>query len=195
MSSGKMLMRALTKRLFASPLPPGPGIVAVAGSVSRVSVTPPSTKVELALPTTRPGVLLVNVALNWPETLVVPLNGPGGTGTAPSEPTRVMVTLAPLTGPKPLKASPPGAPIARPSFCSTVATKVCGSPTALTSSGAILIRASTNRLVAGPLPPGPGTVAVAGSVSRVIVTPPTVVVTEPLPITKPGVLLVNVALN
>src|SRR5215831_20655826 len=47
--------------------------------------------------------------------------------------------------------------------------------------------ASTNVLTAGPEPPGPAPmVAVAGSVSRVNNTPPTVNVTDALPVTLPA---------
>src|SRR5947207_1761525 len=49
------------------------------------------------------------------------------------------------------------------------------------------MNASTNVFVAGPLPPGPLPMdAVAGSVSRLSVTPPTVIVTDALPVTLPA---------
>ena len=59
----------------------------------------------------------------------------------------------------------------------------------------MMILASTNFLVAGPLPPGPDTVTVAGSVSRVSGVPFTTCVVEALPTTRPPDKDVKVTLN
>src|SRR5438876_1230004 len=68
-----------------------------------------------------------------------------------------LVPLGTLTKPSP-----------SPAFCLAVTVNVWLAPTSLKASGAMAMLASTNVLVAGPLPPGPaGMVVVAGSVSRV----------------------------
>src|SRR5688572_17329612 len=125
---------------------------AVAGSVSRVRLTPLTLKVVDALPVTVPGLADVNVTPNWPEPLVTPLIGPAGSATAPSELVSETTTFAPTTRLKPVTPSPPWLAF-RPSFFSTVTVNVWGARTGLTPSGVILIRASTNRLIAGQLLP------------------------------------------
>src|SRR5438132_13918060 len=69
----------------------------------------------------------------------------------------------------------------------TVMVNVCGWPTSLTSFGAMAMLASTYRFVAGPLPPGPATTAVAGSVSWVTVTPAMVIAWLALMVKTPAV--------
>src|SRR4029077_17742679 len=66
---------------------------------------------------------------------------------------RLNVTRVPSgAGPKPVTASPPGAPAGRPSSWETVAVTTCCWPSGLVaSSGLSSILASTKRLVAGPL--------------------------------------------
>jgi hypothetical protein len=55
----------------------------------------------------------------------------------------------------------------------------------------IAIDASTNVFAAGPVPPGPAVGAVAGSVSRVRLTPPTLNVVDAFTVTDPAPELVN----
>jgi len=56
--------------------------------------------------------------------------------------------------------------------------------------------ASTNVLTTGPLPPGPAVmVVVAGSVSRVSESPPTVSLTVALPVTWPALGLLKVIVH
>src|SRR5262245_23193673 len=63
------------------------------------------------------------------------------------------------------------------------------SPTVLVASGGLIVmNASTNRFVAGPLPPGPALPAVL----RVRVLPLIVIVNDALPVTRPAVDDVNV---
>ncbi len=84
-------------------------------------------------------------------------------------------------------------PLPSPADCFTVTVKVWSWPTSLVADGVIVMLPSTNVLTAGPDPPGPdGIVAVAGFVSRINVTPPTVNVTDALPVTVPFEFDVNV---
>src|SRR5689334_11442094 len=66
-----MVIRASTNVFTAGPEPPGPaGTFAVAGLVSRASVTPLTFSVTDALPVTCPADCDVNVIVHWP--LIVP---------------------------------------------------------------------------------------------------------------------------
>src|SRR5436305_13518189 len=100
-----MLMRASTNVLVAGPLPPGPApTLLVAGSVSRVIVTPPKLHVTDALAVTLPADADVNVTVHWP--LVVPADAHVSLTrviAAPLDATSVTTGLVPLgTATKPL---------------------------------------------------------------------------------------------
>src|SRR5947199_79662 len=87
-------------------------------------------------------------------------------------------------------------PLPSPTFLLTVTVKVCGALTGLVPPGPIVMLASTYGLVAGPEPPGPApTATVAGSVSRVSVTPSAVNVTDAFAFTVPAVGDVNVTVH
>src|SRR5438552_1527084 len=109
---------------------------AVAGSVSRVNVTPPTVSVTDALPTTSPADGEVNVTVHVP--LTVPVERQVLVETelaAPFESVSVTVGLVPSeTFTKPLPS---------PAFCLTVTVNVWFLPTSLVADGAIEIRAST----------------------------------------------------
>src|SRR5438046_1586943 len=183
-------MLASTNVFNAELEPPGPaGMLAVAGSGSRVSETPPTVSVTDALPVTLPALGDVNVTVH------VPLLVPGFVQVlvliwlaAPFESVKVTVGFVPfgaLTNPLPL-----------PFDCFTVTVNVCGWPTSFVAVGEIAMLASTNVFTAGPVPPGPaGMLTVAGSVSRVNVTPPTVRVTDALAVTDPEFGDVNVTVQ
>ena len=116
----------------------------------------------------------------------MPVKAPAGTSTAPLLSVRPTVTLAPAAAVKPVTPSPPWAAV-RPSSCKTVTVNVCGWPTALTASGAMLTLASTKRLTAAPVSPDwPSPVA------RVSETPLTVNVAVALPVTMPALCEVKV---
>src|SRR5262249_29744577 len=83
-------------------------------------------------------------------------------------------------------------PLPLPFDCFTVTVNVWGLPTSLVASGAMVMLPSTNVLIAGPVPFGPWPGTVAGLVSRVSETPPTVSVTEALPVAVPLSFDVNV---
>ena len=96
---GVIVIRASTYCFVAGPEPPGPAVIAaVAGSVSRVTVTalnkPVIENVVVAFAVTRPAEADVNVAEKCPAASVVPLNGPAGLGAAPFDGVRVIVTGA-----------------------------------------------------------------------------------------------------
>src|SRR5262249_50334779 len=105
--------------------------------VARGSGTPLTVNVAVALPMTWPAVADVKVTWNWPLALVVPERGVDGTALAPLVLVRVTVTLAPAAGDEP--------PLM---ILLTVTVKVWGAPTAFTSSGAMLMLASTTVTVA-----------------------------------------------
>src|SRR5580765_115565 len=88
-------------------------------------------------------------------------------------------TVAPANGWRPLPA---------PESAFTVTVNVCDLPTSFVASGAIVMFASTHVFTAGPDPPGPApTDAVAGSVSRVRLRPPTLIVAEACAVVLPPV--------
>src|SRR5262249_25678692 len=102
--------------------------------------------VALAFAVVSPAVGLVIEAVHWPAALVVPFGAhvpPLKVAVAPFEFVSDVVTDAPAAGPKPVTASPPGAPAGRPSSCCTVTVNVCVAPTSFVPLGAIEIRAST----------------------------------------------------
>jgi len=75
-----------------------------------------------------------------------------------------------------------------PESALNVTVNVCDLPTSFVASGTIVMFASTHVFTAGPDPPGPAPIeAVAGSVSRVSVTPPSVNVAEALAVVLPAV--------
>src|SRR5437660_679229 len=84
-----MLIRSSTKVLVAGPLSPD-----LLSPVARVSGTPLTVNVVVALPVTLPAVGEVKVTWNWPLALVVPENGPAGLGAAPLLGVSVTVTGA-----------------------------------------------------------------------------------------------------
>src|SRR5262249_54935656 len=75
---GARLMRASSNVLMGGPL-----WLETRSPVARVSVTPLSTKLVLALPRTWPALAEVKVTLKWPAASVVPVSGVLGTATAP----------------------------------------------------------------------------------------------------------------
>src|SRR5438445_460251 len=153
-----MAMLASTNVLVAGPEPPGPApMPSVAGSVSRVMLTPPTVMVIDALPTTLPLLGLENVTLHAPATV-----------PAPEQVLLLMLKAEPLVlASETVGLVPSGTftkPFPSPAFCLAVTVKVWLWPTSLTPLGAMVMKASTNVLFAGPEPPGPaGTLAVAGS--------------------------------
>ncbi len=84
-----------------------------------------------------------------------------------------------------------------PVSCLTVAVNVCDVPTSFVAvNGLIEILASTKVLTTGPLPPWPALmVVVAGLVSRVNESPPTVSLTVALPVTWPALGLLKVIVH
>src|SRR5262249_34463748 len=159
-----------TNVLSAGPEPPGPaGIVVVAGLVSRVSVTPLTVIVADALPVTSPAEGDVKVTVHTPPTVPAPAQV--------SELTRLAAPLL-LVGVTVgcVRSGTATNPLPSAEFCLTVTVKVCGALTSLVAVGGVIVMlASTKVFTAGPVPPGPEPmVAVAGSVSRVRATPPTV---------------------
>ena len=91
-------------------------MVVVAGSVSRVNVTPFTVFEQEAFPVTFPAVAEVKVAESCPLAFVVPVIGPAGFATAPCELVSVIVQFAPLAATKVL---------AVPSFTENVNVNVC----------------------------------------------------------------------
>ena len=69
-------------------------------------------------------------------------------------------------------STPDAGPSRVPSFFSTRTVKVCGSPTLFVPDVPIVIRASTNRFVAGPLPAGPLVPEVERVTEAVLGVPP-----------------------
>src|SRR5438445_225890 len=136
---------------------------AVAGSVSRVSVTDRKSGVYGTLPVTWPAVGLMNVTVH------LPANVPARAQVSDTSTTDAPLLAASVT----TGLIPGGAltkPLPVPPFCFTVTVNVWFWPTSLVAFGEIAMLASTNVLVAGPEPPVPDPMfAVAGSVSRVIV--------------------------
>src|SRR5436190_642239 len=158
-------------------------MLAVDGSVSRVTVCPLTWNVTDALPVTTPAVGLLNVTVHWPLTVPVPLCWHVSLLTvleAPFESSRATVTWVPsgaLTKPLP-----------SPLFCLTVTVKVWSTFTSFVAvGGAMAMLASTNVFVAGPEPRGPApTLTVVGLVSRVTEMPPTSNVTAAFAVTLPA---------
>jgi len=184
---GVIEMLASTYFLFAS------GLFGAPVPVARVRLTVPTAKVALAWMSTLPAVGLLICTEHWPAPpLTVQLEP--ATKVAPAVLlSRLKLTTVPSgAGPKPLALSPPGAPIARPSSCWTVAVIVCGEPTAFVAvKGESAIFASTNRFVAGPLPPAP----LFPEVERLTVTPSIVTWALTFAVNTPAELLLIVSVQ
>src|SRR5262245_11662446 len=186
--SGLSTMLASTKVLGAGPLPPGPAVGAVAGSVSRVRVRPPTRTVAVALTVTLPAPDLVNSRVARPLLSVVAVSGLLSPSALASK--YVMPAVAPVTTKTPVSPAAATRPV--PGSSLTVAVTMWWALTSLVAvSGLSTMLASTTVLRAGPLPPGPAVGAVAGSVSRVRVRPPTRTVAVALTVTLPAPALVN----
>src|SRR5262245_45244364 len=188
---GVIMMRASTNRFVASPEFP------LRPSVSRWSDTPPTVRSTLACAVTRPAEGEVNVITHWPLLFRLSPDGwlsshvelpPSSTNVDPFAFESVTSTLPTVAGVNPVTPSPPWAAV-RPSSWVTVAVKVWGSPTPFTSSAAIEILASTNRLTASPELP------LALLVSRCSATPPTVRSTEACPVMIPAEFEVNTTVH
>src|SRR6266542_328207 len=167
--------------LVAGPEPPGPWPGIVAGSVSRMSVTPPTTKVTVALAVSVPAVGLVITIRHWPAASV---SGPGtpqvvagrSAKLAPPASTTLKLTCSPFAGTK----------VPVPGSFFTVTVKVWVSFTGSVSSGAIAIQASTQLFWAVPL------FGATPFVERVSETPPTATVVFALITVVPVVAEVSV---
>src|SRR5262249_10834374 len=125
---------ASTKRLTASPVSPD-----WPSPVARVRLTPLTVNEAVAWPVTMPALGEVKVTEKWPLPSVVPdrVLPPRRVRGVPLLLLRLTVTLAPEAADEtPLMT------------LLTVTMKVWGSPTALTSSGAMLMLASTTLTVA-----------------------------------------------
>ena len=71
---GAIVMFASTHCFVAGPLPPGPELMlAVAGSVSRVSADAVTVRLADALAIVLPAVGLLMISVHWPFAFVVPL--------------------------------------------------------------------------------------------------------------------------
>src|SRR3989442_1775191 len=179
-SSGPIRMNASTKRLCASPVfPPRP-------SVWRNTESPPTCTDDEAWPVTSPGLFDVKTIVHCPltsvfgPTLSQVLAAAFRTAKAPREFVNVKSTCSPAAATQPAPS---------PAFSVTVTVNVCVSPTRLTSSGAIAILASTNRLVASPLfCPEP-------SVSTNVFWPSSCTVADACPLIRPGVIEVKVTVH
>src|SRR5207247_11236362 len=140
--------------------------------VVRVSEMPPTLNVTEAVPVTVPPELEVKVIAHWPLALVPDEAQVSVTfvAVAPLALVRVTAGFTPPTG---------CGPLPEPSSALTVTVKVWLSPMPFVALGAIAMVASTNVFTAGPeLPDWP-------LVVRVSETPPTLSVTEAVPVTVP----------
>src|SRR5439155_967147 len=144
--SGVMLMFTVTNVLVAGPLPPGPApMLTVAGSVSRVSDTPPTEKVTDALPVTSPTEFDVNVTVHWPP--LVP-------GLAHVSPVPLRVWVAPFESVNVTVGFVPSGTFTRPAPLPrsrlTVTVNVWSSLTSFVAVGGVMVMlASTNVFTTG----------------------------------------------
>ena len=109
-----------------------------------------------------PAVGELTVTVNWPDALVVPVNGPAGDGVAPFAALQVTVTDSPAAGRKPPPVS-----------FSSVTVNVCACRTSFVADGAIEILAAAQLFTASGESPGR-----LSPVARVSTTPPTLTVVD-----------------
>src|SRR5204862_293932 len=135
---GPIVMLASTNVFTAGPLPPGPApTLAVDGSVSRFSVTPPTVMVTAALPVALPADGDVNVTAHWP--LTVPGDAHVSEPSWLAAPFEFVSVTTGFVPPGPLSTPAPS-----PAFCFTVTVNVWFWPTSLVALGVIVMLASTN---------------------------------------------------
>jgi len=148
-ASGEILMRASTQVLVPSVVEPKPDVPLVARAID----TPPTVHVAEALTVPVPTVVLFTVRVQTPSLSVTPL----------SQVPPVMVAVAPKMLAIAGSTVSPGAgtqPLPSPRSLQTRTVKVSVPPTSDVSDGVMMIPALTQVFTEGPVPPGPGVLAV-----------------------------------